>query len=146
MAELIDPIPIVLDKPRHLYYDKRAVKQAERALEREWGPNCTFYSVLSDLTQLALTGNPGFLSFSKLAIVLWQGLVHDDPTLTLAQVEDALPVMDIVALAGYAGNVLAAWMQMSPSVVAGTEAANDRDPLGASPGPISGALNAEFSG
>lgn len=144
MPGLIESIPVTLDKPRSLYYDKRAVKQAERALAREWGADCTFYSVLRDLTRLALEGDPAYLCFSKLSIVLWQGLCHEDATLTLEQVEDALPLLDVSALAGYAGLVLAAWMRMSPAVTADPtqEAAQETDPLAASPGPSFGGSNA----
>lgn len=142
MSPLVPLIDVMLDKPRHLLFTRRAVKQIEIALSRAWGKEQTFYSAMRDLATMLTIGDPAYLSFTTLSIVLWQGLLDEDPTLTLTEVEDAIPYMDLGALVQLAGKVLEAWQAVSPPPPpVSEEAPATADPLDASPGASSGPLN-----
>lgn len=135
MPPLVPLIPVELDRPRHLLFSRRAVKQIEIALSRAWGKEQTFYSAMRDLATMLTIGDPAYLSFTTLSIVLWQGLVDEDPTLTLAQTEDAIPYMDLSALVQLAGKVLEAWQAVSPpQPPVADEVPADADPLAVSTG------------
>lgn len=68
-------IPIQLDRLRHLKFDLRALAFAEREIARFWETK----ERVSIFTHFA----GGVFGASDLAILLWAGLRHEDPALTL---------------------------------------------------------------
>ncbi len=82
-------IPIDLDKPRHLRLGMRAHFLAEQELRRLSG-DPTF-------SLLALM-NAGTIGFTELMVLLWAGLLHEDPPLTLAQAQDLMDFSDLDTL------------------------------------------------
>jgi hypothetical protein len=142
---LVPPVPIQLDRPRLLRFDRAAVKRCERELEATWGRDMTFYSALQDLALLLTEGNLGRLRFSVIAILLHGGLVQEDPALTLAQVEEALPYNDPAGLLPYVNSIMEAWFVASPRPEASAGAANEvpaaADPLDGSTGVPSGPMS-----
>lgn len=70
-------IPIELDKPRHLLLNMRAICTVERELAKVYGEKRL------SLPKLFKTGD---LSMTELLHLLWMGLQHEEPTLTLDQV------------------------------------------------------------
>lgn len=145
MPDIIASVPITLDKPRQLRFDRAAVKGCEVALAELWGPNTTFYSVIQDCALVLSNGELGRLRFSTLAVLLWRGCHREDPTLTLETVEEALPYGDPAELLPYVAKVIEAWYVAAPRVTPDTapaqEAANERDPLAGSTGEPSGPMN-----
>jgi len=140
MPRVIDPLPVTLDKPRTLLFDYKAIKACELELAKVWGPQCTFYSVLvNELAAMFAANDATRLTVGKLALLLWQGVRHEDATVTLEQIEEALPVGDLPALTGYAALVLAAWNAQTPDVQHVQEA-TDTNPLDGLHGPRSGVL------
>ncbi len=144
---VIPLVDITLDRPRHLLFNRLAVKLIEVELTRIWGREYTFYQALRLSAEMLQDNDLSKLSFINTAVLLWAGCLHEDPTLTLAQVEDALPYADPSLLIPYIGPILQAWQAASPTPPAqemNGEVA-DRDPLGASPGSSSGALSVSAS-
>jgi hypothetical protein len=143
MPDLIPMTPIDLDRPRQLYFDHRAVRQSEIELTRRWGQPRTFYSAMLGLVSAVATGMVGDLSLTDLTVLLWQGLMRDDPALTFETVEAALPYYTPVALGPYVVTLLEAWTAVSPPAqpqmpTEGEAAAPD--PLDGSTGNASGPL------
>lgn len=147
MPPLVPLIDITLDRPRHLLFDRAAVKRSEVELSRAWNKEYSFFSALHGLAMLLATSDPAKLSFTTLSILVWQGCLHEDPQLTLAAVEDAMPYLDVRAMVGYAGKILEAWQAVSPPPVTpdAEEAAQQQDPLDGSTGAASGPLSAYAS-
>src|SRR5437762_13463497 len=81
MASVVPLIPIDLDRPRHLRLDNRALFHAEVEMSRIWNRKQNILSILLDSTSLTMT---------DVSIILWQGLLHEDPSLTLGEVQDML--------------------------------------------------------
>ena len=128
MAESVVPsIPLTLDKPRHLRLDNRALFRCERELVQIWGTKTSMLSILMDL---------GNIRLNDLAVMLWVGLLHEDPTLTLEETQD---LMDFSKLSDILGAILQAWnaatLPADPQAV--PEGEGDGDPL-ASNGLVSG--------
>lgn len=69
------PIPIQLDKLRHLKMDLRALTFAERELARFWG--------VPRVSVMQHFQNIGQVGMADLAIMFWAGLRHEDPALTM---------------------------------------------------------------
>jgi hypothetical protein len=144
---LITPVPIVLDKPRTLLYDRFAVKCIELELTRQWGHEYTFYQALRLCAEMLNDNDLSKLSYINISTMLWAGCLHDDPGLNLATVEDALPYADPSLLIPYIGPILQAWQAASPtpSPVEMNGEVSDTDPLGASTGSSFGALSGSVS-
>lgn len=69
------PIPIQLDKLRHLKIDTRALALAERELARFWGiPRVSLIKHFQQANEVGV---------ADLAIMFWAGLRHEDQSLTL---------------------------------------------------------------
>jgi hypothetical protein len=144
---IIERIPITLDKPRTLLYDRLAVKLIEIELTRIWGREYTFYQALRLSAEMLQDNDLSKLSFINTAVLLWAGCLHEDPTLTLATIEDALPYADPSLLIPYIGPILQAWQAASPTaplVEVNGEVA-DRNPLDGSRGSSSGVLSGSAS-
>jgi len=145
MPSLVALVPVELDKLRQLLFTRAAVKAIELTLTRIWGRDYTFFEAVRRLSEMLLDNDLSKLSFVNISVLVWHGCLHEDPTLTLAQVEEALPYADPTGLIPYAGLILQAWSNASPQVAVdavGVEAeATDSDPLGGSTGASSGPLN-----
>lgn len=147
MPSIIVPTPVDLDKPRTVLFTREAVFFLELDLTRLWGREYTFFEAVRRLSEMLLDNDFAKLSYVNIAYLLWRGCQHEDATLTLAQVEAALPYADPSGLIPYAGIVLQAWQAASPVPVPipdGSEVA-DTDPLAVSPGRPSGALSGSAS-
>ena len=146
MPSIIPLIPITLDMRRHLRFDTLSVMTAERELTQFWGRACTFFEVVQQLLDFAMTAQVAKLSVANLSILLWQGCRHEDPALTLAQVHEAMPhVGDVVALSQLVGAILEAWQAGSPSSEPTQEVESAANPLDGSIGHASGPLLASIS-
>lgn len=72
MSKEIPVIPIEMDKTRHIKLTGRAFM----AIEEHTGKNCFLGEIWESMTT------------RDLIVILWQGLLHEDPELTLEQVAD----------------------------------------------------------
>jgi len=79
-------VPLELDKPRTLRLTLGAMKLAEDELKRVYG--------VPKLNLLALFQR-GEVSFTDLLVVMWAGLRHEDPSLTLEQAGELLELEHI---------------------------------------------------
>ena len=146
MPSVIPLIPIDLDKPRSLRFDHAAVITAERELTQFWGRDYTFFEALQKLLDFLSTGALGKLSMANLGILVWQGCRHDDPHLTLAQVQAAMPhIGDAGSIIALVGKVLEAWQAGSPPVEVANEVDTDAHPLDGSIGGPAGPLLVSIS-
>ncbi len=148
MPRIIELIPVVLDKPRNLLFDRRAVKQIERTLTAIWGHEYTFYQALRLCAEVLQDNDLSKLSYINVSVMLWQGAVHEEPTLTLETVEEALPYLDPSLLIPYLGPILQAWQAASPTpppVPAMNGEVADSNPLDGSSGRPSGVLSGSAS-
>jgi hypothetical protein len=115
MAPSIVPlIPVQLDRPRHLLFRKRDVRQAEVVFEQELGKPRTFFTALMQLMEVLRSGDPTALSTNNITVLYWLGLRHEDPTLTLDDVEDLLPLNTPGALIALVVKLFEAWQAQSP--------------------------------
>jgi hypothetical protein len=136
MPTVVPLIDVELDRPRHLLFDRRAVKGIELELTRIWGKDYTFFEGVRRLSEMLLDNDLSKLSYVNISVFLYYGCLHEDSSLTLPQVEEALPYADPVGLIPYASLILQAWQAASPPP---PPHANDRevaesDPLGGSTG------------
>ena len=142
---VVRPIPITLDKPRSLLFDHAAIFAVEPELTRVWGREYTFFQAIRQLGECLQPDAAGFMnvgsiSLNNLSILLWKGCQHEDPTLTLAQVQQALPVFAPVELLPYVYAVLEAWQAQNPPppVVDVQEGTTSDNPLDGSIGSPAG--------
>ena len=135
MPRLVQPIPVDLDTRRHLLLTNEALWGAELELSRRYGKKISIYPLLA--RALVADGEqPGLLD---VIVLLYYGLRHEDPNLTLEQVSEAVTLENYSALveAIYTSWGLAT-RSAAPDAVAEPE--GQADPLAeASPGTDSGA-------
>jgi len=74
-------IPIELDRPRHLRLEITDIFQAERDLCLFWQRPVNILNLFADASTLTL---------NDLAILVRRGLLHEDPLLTLEQVQQLM--------------------------------------------------------
>jgi hypothetical protein len=145
MPSIVALVPVNLDKPRQLLFTRAAVKAIELRLTQIWGRDYTFFEAVRRLSEMLLDNDLSKLSYINISVMLHQGCLHEDPALTLEQVEEVLPYADPTGLIPYVGLLLQAWSNASPQVVVNTVTtaaeAVDSDPLGGSTGGSSGPLN-----
>jgi len=142
---IIAPVPITLDRERHLLFDRRAVRQSELALSRHWGKERTFFSAMVRLAQTLADGDVAALSVTDISVLVWQGLLAEDPSLTYADVEEALPYMTPGDLVPFAIALMQAWQAASPPAPSPPAAPGgdaEPDPLAASTGTPVGPMTA----
>jgi hypothetical protein len=96
MPSIVPLIPITLDRPRHLRLGNPAIFQAEIELSKLWGKRCSIFTTLGP-----------DVGVNDLSVILWQALLHEDPRLTLAYVQEH--VMDLAKLPEIIDAVLQAW-------------------------------------
>jgi len=115
-------VAIELDRPRTLRLNARALYHTELELRRIYGEKKI------SLNSLLLRGDLGFVD---LYVLLWQGLRHEDPALTL---EHVLEMADLVAAGRVAGLLREALAQAlgpaEPPDAAPAGESNHQDPLG----------------
>ncbi len=123
-------VPIQLDRERHLCLTNRAKFTIETEMIKLWGRKVSLFTMLTE-TDL--------MTINDLAICVWQGLLHEDPTLTLPQVQD---LMDFDHMGDYMLAVLQAWNAASAAAQPGQEVNGEAHaPFPAtSTGPPSGAM------
>lgn len=84
---------------RHLRFNLRAIHQAERALRAEYGRKVTMEGLFAEAEAL---------SYSDIATLLWAGLLHEQPHLTLDQFLGQLLPRDLIAMTE---PLMAAWTE-----------------------------------
>jgi hypothetical protein len=146
MPSIIPNVPILLDRARTLRFDRRAVFTAERELAKLWQTPKTFYGAMISVIQAVSESRIEGLNLNDIAVVLWQGLLYDDPMLTLEQVQDMLPTFDMAAMVPICAALLDAWnIAAQPATTTPPEetvaAEEPGDPLAPSRGSASGALS-----
>lgn len=109
-------VPLQLDRPRYVRLDKRAIFRAEQDLCRLWARQVNILSLFADTNTLTL---------NDLAVLLHRGLLGDDPTLTLEQVQD---LMDFNRLPAIFEALFAAWNAATMPAEA-QEASDEAGPL-----------------
>jgi hypothetical protein len=145
MPSVVPTVPITLDRPRHLRFDRRAVFASEVELTRLWQQPRTFYSAMQTMMRAIVENEAWMLNLNDIAVLVWQGLRHEDPALTLEDTQELLPYLDLAAMVPICGALLEAWnvaSQPAPGTTPAAQEAEDRDPLAASTGSNSGALSA----
>jgi len=145
IPRIIEPVPVTLDRERHLLFDRRAVRQSELALSRHWGKERTFFSAMVRLAQNLADGDVAALSVTDISVLVWQGLLAEDPSLTYAEVEEALPYMTPGDLVPFAIALMQAWQAASPPAPSDPTpqgGGTDPDPLAASTGTPVGPMTA----
>lgn len=144
---LAEPTPIQLDRPRTLLFTRLAVRQIEQDLTRLWGREYTFYQAMRSFSEMLLNADLSKLSYTNIVTVLWRGCQHEDPGLTFAQVDEALPYADMLALVALLGTILEAWGKVSPPLEPANDTSEvaDTNPLAASTGTPSGASSVSAS-
>lgn len=129
MPNLTAPVPLMLDRERWLRFDNRALFTVERELCRLWGRQVSLLTLFANLDALTL---------NDVAVLLWQGLRQEDPTLTLEQTQD---LMDFDKLPAILAAVLDAWNATTQPAVPLEEVEQQSGPL-SFPGVNSGATPA----
>jgi len=117
-------IPIELDHPRHIRLDMQAIFQAERAMCLLWQKPVNILALFSET-----------LTLNDMAILLHQGLLHEDPTLTLSDVQD---LMTFDKLSAIMTAIFDAWNAATQSATADEGGDTQAGPL-SFPGVPSGA-------
>lgn len=129
MPSIVAPVPLMLDRERHLRLDNGAMLLAERELSRLWERKISLFSVLASADGLGL---------NDLSVLLWVSLLHEDPSLTLLRVQD---MMDMQRLPEMIQAILQSWNNATMPAQPQTETPSD--PLAStSTGPGSGAMPA----
>jgi hypothetical protein len=111
-------VPIELDKPRNLVYDN----EAQIAIEDELGES-TFDQKLWQS-----------ISAKKARVILWAGLLHDDPSLTLDDVKKLLRGRNMAPIMK---KILVAWGWSQP------EPEDEPNPPNPDPSPQAGSSSGQ---
>lgn len=137
------PIPIQLDKLRHIKLDLRALALAEREIARFWERKERL-----SIVQIFQGGDVGV---ADLCILLWAGLRHEDPALTVDQAFTLASGVPMATLSEAMGQALRE--QLGAGTAASPEGATADPPMPAtaanpsnSTGSNSGAPGGSISG
>lgn len=88
--QLTLPVEILLGKPRKLLFDHQALCSAEREINKQRGvAPAEFVSIdflMISSARAGLSGSGGFPR-DLIAVMLWAGLLREDPKLTVSQAE-----------------------------------------------------------
>jgi hypothetical protein len=125
MPSIIPSIPIDLDRRRYLRLTNWAKCQAERALCDYWGKEMSLYDALMRQPMRA----------NDLAIMFWQALLADDPSLTL---HEAVDLMDYATPDVVMDAVVKAWNTSTPAETTAGQETNGADPFGSASGVSTG--------
>lgn len=137
------PIPIQLDKLRHLKLDLRALALAEREIARFWERKERL-----SIVQIFQSGDVGV---ADLCILLWAGLRHDDPSLTVDQAFTLASTVPVSVLSASMGQALREQMGVEAAASADGAPSDPSQPTTAaipsnSTGSNSGAPGGSISG
>lgn len=94
---VIQTTPFMLEKERHLLYNWNAFMKAELELSKLKGKPTTALEVFRSMAIFAEGDTVDFtkISLTDLLILVWAGLLHEDPKLTLEKVGDNLLFTDL---------------------------------------------------
>lgn len=137
------PIPIHLDKLRHIKLDMHALALAEREIARFWERNERL-----SIVQIFQGGDVGV---ADLCILLWAGLRHEDPALTVDQAFSLAGAASMQAVSEAMGQALREHLGTGPSAAPDGAPADPPQPTTAaipstSTGSTSGAPPGSISG
>lgn len=148
MADMsfVPSIPLDFMGHRTLRFTRQAIFQAEITLSRLWGKEMTFFQAILSIARVFTDGDWGGLSLNNVVALLHCGLLHESPSLTLDEVQEALPIHDQQALLLLASKILEAWQAQSPQGQEMPEGeGKEPDPLDGLPGSSSGVSSAYAS-
>jgi len=94
---VVQTTPFMLEKERHLLYNWNAFMKAELELTKLKGKPTTALEVFRSMAIFADGDTVDFtkVSLTDLLILIWSGLLHEDPKLTLEKVGDNLLFADL---------------------------------------------------
>jgi hypothetical protein len=94
---VVQTIPFMLEKERHLLYNWNAFMKAELELTKIKGTPPTALEVFKNMAMFVDNETVDFtqISLTDLLILVWSGLIHEDPKLTLDRVGDNLLFADL---------------------------------------------------
>jgi hypothetical protein len=122
----IPQIPIDLDKPRNLLFTALSVKKLEEATGLN-GLDGTLHRYLFGEVKADKTVVEGKMTAGHLALMVWAGLIHEDPSLTQDAVAALIHPSQFPALFR---KVLEAWVAGMPDQAKKGE--DEKPPLAAS--------------
>ena len=108
-AAVVPMIEIELDKKRLLDFNLNALAAAEKAMTNFWGVRTTMGNVLSE----------GTIGAADTRAMIWGGLIHEDPELTLEQVGAMVRIDNLLYVQGKLMESLTAQGIVKPSAVPG---------------------------
>ena len=136
---LVEPVPIVLDKPRTLKFTHEPLMEAERFLSKLWGYRVNMLTIFdSDDSNTAM-------GLNEALVLLWAALRHEDPSLTFETVCAITPLQQSLEVVE---KVVDAWLAVygQDKDVAPAEVVQEgQAPLSATIGANSGALAGTIS-
>ena len=127
---VIEPTEIILDRPRKLMINHRALRKAESEVNKLRFANPSNYANIDGLMIAAyntMYRSMGLLPRDLMSCLLWAGLSDEDPKLTLDKIESLLDSTD-ASLAEISGKVWAAYFKSAgKNLVIVGEADNDAE-------------------
>lgn len=97
MEGVVLPVPLMLDKERHLKLSYPTLALAELELSRVWERKINLLTLLTD-----------GIGLNDLRVLLWAALLWEDPSLTLLRVQD---MIDPSRLTEIMDAVVQAWLR-----------------------------------
>lgn len=91
--ELIEPIEIVLDRPRKLLINHKALRRAESEVNKMRFAHPNDYASIDSLMVAgfnAIFRISGMLPRDLLVCMLWAGLANEDPKLTIDRIDELM--------------------------------------------------------
>jgi hypothetical protein len=115
---VVQTIPFMLEKERHLLYNWNAFMKAELELTKFKGKPTTALEVFRDMAIFTDGETVDFtkVSLTDLLILVWSGLIHEDPKLTLDKVGDNLLFADLSRVIMSVSEAIAASIPKSDEV------------------------------
>ena len=118
-ATVVPMIEIELDRKRLLDFDLNALAAAEKAMTEFWGTRTTMGGVLTE----------GTIGAADTRAMIWGGLIHEDPELTLEQVGAMVHIDNLLYAQGKLMESLTAQGIVKPAAVPGGDS-TPPNPLG----------------
>lgn len=101
---IVPLVSIDLDRRRSIRLDMAAILRSERELCALWGKKQNILTILFDSDSLTI---------NDIVVILWQGLLHEDPALTLEQVQN---MVNMTNLAQVTESIFDAWSRATAPV------------------------------
>lgn len=108
-AAVVPMIEIELDRKRSLNFDLNALAVAEKAMTDFWGLRTTMGNVLAE----------GTIGAADTRAMIWAGLLHEDPELTIEQVGAMVRIDNLNYMQGKLMESLTAQGILKPDAVPG---------------------------